>query len=122
MAKWVSATVLDGALSVIASATRMVALAGQPSNFAEAQAGRLAEAVLAPGEFTNGPGETSGRRIAVPAKTGVPVLASGTADHVALLDPGQSRLLYVTTCPPQSLVAGGTVNFASWSIEIGDPV
>lgn len=122
MGKWVSEAVLDGALAVVASATRMVALSGQPASFAQAESGKLAEVPLLSADFQLAPGEVSGRRIGISAKSGVPVLAGGTADHVALLDPEANRLVYVTTCPPQSLSAGGSVNFAGWSIEIGDPV
>jgi hypothetical protein len=49
-------------------------------------------------------------------------LTAGTADHVALLDGATQRLLYVTTCPQQVLPPGGTVNIASWTVEIGDPL
>ncbi len=122
MAKWVSPTVLDAALAVVASADRIVALAAQPATYAEAMAGRLAEATVAPADFSIGPGDVSGRKVAVAAKSGLAVLAAGTASHVALLSAANSALLYVTTCPDQALVPGGTVSIASWSVEIGDPV
>lgn len=122
MGKWVANEVLDGALGVIASATRMLAVTGQPSTFAAAMAGRLAEAVMSPGDFTLSAGDVSGRKVTVAPKSNVAVTAAGSADHVALVDTVGSRLLYVTTCPAQALPAGGTVNFASWSVEIGAPV
>lgn len=121
MGKWVADQVLDGALAVISGADRMVALAGQPANFAAAWTGRLAEAPMAGGDFGVSPGTASGRRVLVTGKAGVPVIAAATADHVALVDTVGSRLLYVTTCPPQLLAAGGTVNFDGWSVEIGAP-
>jgi hypothetical protein len=123
MAKACSPDVLDGALNIVrTNATRMVACAGQPASYAAANSGKLAEAVMASGDFTLAAGVTNGRRATVAAKSNVSVLAAGTADHVALLDPTGSRLLYVTTCPAQALVIGGTVSFAAWDIEIGDPV
>jgi hypothetical protein len=123
MGKAVNADVLDGALGVIrANATRMVATAVQPATFAAASAGKLAEAVMAPADFTYAAGDTSGRKLAVAAKADLAVAAAGTATHVALLDPATSRLLYVTTCAAQVLSLGGTVSFAGWDIEIGDPV
>lgn len=122
MAKAVHPDVLDGALSVVRQATRMVALAAQPADYAAANAGKLAEAVMAPGDFVFATGITNGRRATVAAKSGISVSAAGTANHVALLDPGTTRLLYVTTCPAQALSAGGTVSVAAWDIEIGDPV
>jgi hypothetical protein len=121
MAKWVADTVLDGALAVISGATRMLAVAGQPSDFAGAQAQKLAEVSMAGADFAVGVGDISGRKVAVAGKAGVPVSAAGTADHVALVDVAQSRLLYVTTCPAQALAAGGTVTFDGWTIEIGAP-
>lgn len=123
MAKAVSTDVLDAAIAVVRTATRMIAVAGQPATFAAANAGKLAEAVMAPADF-GAPvaGAVNGRRTQVGAKSGVSVTAAGTADHIALLDPGTSRLLYVTTCPAQPLVAGATVNFSGWDIEFGDPV
>lgn len=122
MGKWVSAQVLDGALAVVAGAGRMVAVAGQPTNFAAAETGKLAEVTLSAADFTMGDGVAAGRRLVVAGKSAVPVLDAGTVDHVALLDDSNSRLLYVTSCPAQILTTGGTVNFGSWSIEIGAPV
>ncbi len=119
MAKYVNPAVLDGALNIVATATRMVALSGQPANYAAADTGRLAEASLAGGDFALAVGDVSGRKVSIAAKSGLSVIAAGTADHVALLD--GTRLLYVTTCPTQALPSGGTVSIGTWSVEIGDP-
>ncbi len=121
MPKFASNDVLDGSLAVASSATRLVAVNGQPASFAAANAGKLAEATLTGGDFSLAAGDVSGRKVTVAAKSGLAVLAAGTADHVALLDVAGSRLLYVTTCPAQALVTGGTVAIAAWSIEIGAP-
>lgn len=122
MGKWVSDQVLDGALAVLSSATRMVAIGGQPADFAAAWNGRLAEVTMHAEDFVTSAGDVSGRKVAVAGKTGVAVLAAGSADHVALVDLDASRLLYVTTCPPQQLATGGTVDFDGWSVEIGAPL
>ncbi|MBC7504295.1 MAG: hypothetical protein H7267_00975 [Sandarakinorhabdus sp.] len=119
MSKFASNDVLDGSLIVASSATRLVAINGQPASYAAANSGKLAEAVLTGGDFSLAAGDISGRKVTVAAKSGLAVIAAGTADHVALLD--GSRLLYVTTCPAQALVSGGTVSIASWAIEIGAP-
>ena len=119
MPKFASNDFLDGSLIVASAATRLVAVNGQPASYAAANAGRLAEAALTGGDFALAAGDISGRKVTVAAKAGLAVIAAGTADHVALLD--GSRLLYVTTCPAQALVSGGTVSIASWSIEIGAP-
>jgi hypothetical protein len=120
--KFSSTQVLDGALNVVKTATRMVALNGQPATYAAADSGRLSEAALTTADYTLAAGDISGRKVTIAAKSGLSVIAAGTADHIALLDPVSSTLLYVTTCPAQALVAGGTVSLASWQIEINQPV
>jgi hypothetical protein len=122
MPKAASTDVLDGSLNVVRQATRMVALAAEPANFAAANSGKLAEATLTGSDFTLAAGDVSGRKVTIAAKSGLSVIAAGTANHVALLDTAGSRLLYVTTCPAQALVAGGVVSIAPWSIEIAAPV
>jgi hypothetical protein len=122
MPKFASNDVIDGSLGVVAAATRMVALSGQPGSFAAAEAGKLVQTDLVPGDFTLAAGDVSGRKVSIAAKASLAVIAAGTADHIALLDVAGSRLLYVTTCPAQALVGGGLVSIAGWSIEIGAPV
>jgi hypothetical protein len=121
MGKWVADQVLDAALAIVAAADRAVALETQPAGYAAAWGGRLAEASLSAADFAVAPGDVSGRKITVAARSGAAVLTPGVATHVALLDTVGSRLLYVTTCPTQALAMGGTVNFESWSVEIGAP-
>lgn len=123
MAKSVHDDVLDGALNIIKNlCTRMVACSTEPTTFAQANATyALADVTMASTDFTNANGDTSGRKSTVAAKTGVPVDASGTVTHVALLDVANSKLLYVTTTASQGISVGGTVDFGSWKIEIADP-
>lgn len=123
MAKSVNDVVLDGALDIIRNnCTRMVACSAEPTTFTQANATfALADVTMASGDFTLANGDTSGRKVTVAAKTGVAVDVSGTANHIALLDVTNSRLLYVTTCTAQGVSTGGTVDFGSWKIEIADP-
>jgi hypothetical protein len=123
MAKFVNTDVLDGAIAVVRTATKMVALAAQPVGFADATSAALASVTMAPADFA-APylGAVDGRRTTAAAKSGVAVSAAGTANFVALTDPGTSRLLYVTTCPAQALSLGGTVSFSAWDVEFGNPV
>ena len=123
MGKRVHIDVLDGALGIVrANATKMVACSGEPGSFSAADGSlKLAEAAMATGDFTIGSGVGSGRRVTVAQKSGVAVSATGTANHVALLDATNSRVLYVTTCTAQSLTTGQTVTFGSWDVEINDP-
>ncbi|WP_156254370.1 hypothetical protein [Sandarakinorhabdus oryzae] len=122
MAKFASNDVLDAALAVVADANRMLLLAGQPASYAAAVAGALAEAAMAATDFSLAPGSAGTRRLSVAARTGLVAQAAGTADHVALVDGVGQRLLYVTTCPAQPLLAGSPVQVASWQVEIGAPL
>lgn len=123
MGKMVHPDVLDSALGFIRTHTlQMCALPGQPANYAAAIAARLAQVAMDASHFTLAAGDTSGRKLTIAARTGVAVSAAGTATHIALIDTTNARLVYVTTCPDQNLVAGGSVDFAEWTVEIGDPV
>lgn len=125
MAKAAHDDVMDGALLVIKNnVTRQVACSAQPTTFTEANATyALADVTMASGDFTIANGDTSGRKVTVAAKSGVLIDTSGTANHVALLDVTNSKLLLVTTCTSQALTANGsnTVNFPAWDDEIADP-
>lgn len=123
MGKSIHDDVLDGALNVIKNnVTRQVACSAQPTTYTEANSTyALADVTMASGDFTVANGDTSGRKVTVGAKSGVTVDTSGTANHVALLDVSNSKLLAVTTCTSQALTAGNTVNFPAWDDEIADP-
>lgn len=124
MAKAAPSIVMDGALDVIATATRMIACSAQPTTFTEANATyALADVTMAGGDFTKAAGDTSGRKVTMGAKTGVLIDTSGTATHVALVRVADSTLIYVTTCTSQALTANGsnTVNFPAWKVEIAAP-
>lgn len=124
MAKAAPDIIMDGALDVIASATRQIACSAQPTTYAEANATyALADVTLDSGDFTKANGDTSGRKVTVAAQTGVLIDTSGTATHIALVRVADSTLIYVTTCTSQALTANGsnTVNFPAWDVEIADP-
>lgn len=112
---------LDGSLERVASATRMYVCVDEPADFAAIAGLALAEAEMAPSDFTISNGVVSGRRVVVAAKEGMPITSSGEADHVVLADHVNSRLLYVTVCPPVALTAGGEVSSNEWAVEIEDP-
>lgn len=124
MAKAAPDIIMDGALDVIATATKQVACSAEPTTYAEANATyALADVVLAGGDYSKANGDTSGRKVTVAAKSAVLIDASGTATHVALVRTADSTLIYVTTCTSQALTENGsnTVNFPTWDVEIGDP-
>lgn len=125
MAKAANDIVMDGALDVVATATRMIACSAQPTSYTEANATfALADVTMASGDFTKANGDTSGRKVTIAAKSSVLIDTTGTANHVALVRVSDTTLLYVTTCTSQALTANGsnTVNFPAWDIEIADPV
>jgi Flp pilus assembly protein TadG len=123
MAKSVHDDVLDGALNIVKNnCTRMTLCSAEPTTYTEGNATfALADVTMAAGDFTAANGDTSGRKLTVAAKNAVPVDASGTSTHVALLDVTNSKLLYVTTHTSQALTSGNTANIGSWKIEIADP-
>lgn len=123
MAKSVHDDVLDGALNIIKNnCTRMTVCSTQPTTYTEGNATyALADVTMASGDFTAANGDTNGRKLTVAAKSAFTVDASGTAQHIALLDVTNSKLLYVTTCTSQALTSGNTVSTPAWDIELADP-
>lgn len=123
MGKSVHDDVLDGAHNIIKNnCTRMVLCSQEPLTFTEADVTyKLADVTMASGDFTVANGDTSGRKVTVAAKTAIPVDASGTSNHAALLDVANSKLLAVTTHTAQALTSGNTVNTGAWKAEITDP-
>ena len=122
MGKSVHNDVLDAGLNYIAAnADKLTVCSQQPTTYAEANVTyALGDAVPS---FT-GPadGDASGRKLTVDAVSGADVDATGEANHVALLDTGTSKLLYVTTlAEAQDVTAGNTFNLAAWDIELADP-
>jgi Flp pilus assembly protein TadG len=123
MAKSVHDDVLDAALNYIKNnCTRLTVCSTQPTTYTEGNATyALADVTVDTGDFAVANGDTSGRKLTIAAQSAVPVDASGTAAHVALLDVSGSKLLYVTTCTSQVLTSGNTVTVPAWDIEIADP-
>ncbi len=120
MAKTVHNDVLDAMLNEIATANLMTACSAEPTTRTEAVTTyALADIAMTGGDFSNADGDVSGRKVTVGAKAGVLIDASGTANHVALVD--ATVLLYVTTAPGVVLTSGQNVDFAAWDIEVADP-
>jgi hypothetical protein len=124
MAKSANDSIMDAALDVIATATKLVVCSAQPTSYTEANVTyALADVVIDGTDFTKANGDTNGRKTTVAAQSSVLIDTSGTATHVALIITASSTLLYVTTCTSQALTANGsnTVNVPAWDIEIADP-
>jgi hypothetical protein len=120
MAKWQNDEMLDAALNYIKNnAGTLTVCNAQPTTNDEAiTTFKLADIPVDASDFTVGNGDTNGRKVAVAAQSGVTIDTSGTANHIALA--GAGTLLYVTTCTPQVLTAGGTVDVPTFDIEIAD--
>jgi len=121
MGKSVHDDVLDGAIDVLDQGDLMIACSAEPTTRAEAVSTyALADATMvADTDYTKANGDTSGRKVTVAAKSTITVDATGSANHVAVVD--ATRLLYVTTCTSQALTSGNTVNFPAWDVEFADP-
>ena len=122
MGKSVHNDVLDAGLNYIAAnADKLTVCSQQPTTYAEANVtyalGNAVPSFTGPAD-----GDASGRKLTVDAVSGADVDATGEANHVALLDAGTSKLLYVTTlAEAQDVTAGNTFNLAAWDIELADP-
>lgn len=123
MAKYINPNVIDLALSDIkTNANKMVLCSQQPTSYAEANATyALASVTMASADYTLANGDTSGRKMTVAAKSAVPVTASGTGNHVALIDTTNSILKFVTTTASTAVTSGSTVDIGSWKDEIQAP-
>lgn len=123
MAKAMNDLFADAAFDYLDQSTLMVLCSAQPTTYTEAVTTyALADvAMTADTDYTKANGDTNGRKVTVAAKSSVPVDASGTGNHVALVRVADTTLRYVTTCTSQAVTAGNTVNFPAWDIEIADP-
>ena len=117
MSKLIPDAILDAMLTQ-AEGTHITICSAQPTNFAGIAAVALASAAMT-GSYTKANGDVSGRKNTVPAQTGIPITTSGTATHVAIHN-NTTTLFLVTTCTPQVLTAGGTVDTNAFSHEIQD--
>jgi len=123
MAKYLPDAIIDGMLDYHrARVTRINVCSTQPTTYAEATSTyKLATTTLTSTDLTVGNGDTSGRKYAVGAKSGLTIDTTGTAAHVALTgSTGSTVLLLVTTCTTIALTTGNTVNVPTWDFEIRD--
>jgi len=131
MAQWITDEILDFFLEIIRAGlpydTRLSACSAQPLTFDEARTTyMLAETVVDLSSVTQEDGDTWGRKMTIPEVADAPITNSGLATHVALTayyngTYTDQKLVYVTTCEELTLVAGGTITFPAWDIEVADP-
>jgi hypothetical protein len=108
------------------NADRIIACDGAPATYAAATTApatgnALADVAVTSGDFTLGAGDTDGRKVSWPDKTGVPVDDSGGADHAAIVDDTNSKLLLVFPATTEvSLTDGGptlTIKGKSYTVR-----
>jgi len=120
MAKLVVDAVLDAALTKIATGANITVCSAQPATYADIATYALASGALTAGDgngdFTIGPGDTSGRKVQIAQQSNLSISTSGSATHVAIDD--GAALLLVTTCTTQALTSGGTVTVPTFKDEI----
>lgn len=123
MAKSISSIVVNAALSYIKeNVTKLLVCSEQPTTVAMAVSTEmLASYAIASTEFTLADGDVSGRKVTVGSAVSFAVSNTGSAQHVALVDGGNSVLLVVTTCTNQTLTAGNTLTVPAWDYEITNP-
>lgn len=122
MGKQAPDATIDAMFDYLDQSNIMHVCSAEPANYAGIAAVSLADVALTPDtDFTKANGDSSGRKVTVAAKNGVPVDASGTATHIAIARSADSTLRYVTTCTSQALTGGNTVNIPAWKVEVADP-
>jgi hypothetical protein len=121
MAQSWSTEVLDGSLNVLsAQADRMTLCAGAPASYAEATTvyptGKmLAQVDIDSGDWTLAAGDPDGRQTTLAAQQDGSAEASGTADHIAIVEDGASKLLAVDSLSAgQVITLGNPVVFAAF--------
>jgi hypothetical protein len=113
---------IDASLDYVAGSNYECVCSGSPTTFQQAYIDNmLAKISISSGSFTKADAAGGGRQVTIAAKPAVPILSSGTALSVALVDASGSTLRYTTSCDSQALVAAGTVDIPAWVITIGDP-
>jgi hypothetical protein len=130
MAKMAPDAMIDAALAYVAASDLVTVCQDTPTTYANAtDHADAGGTVLASHAMTVGDGngdytianDTSGRKLTMTAQSGITILHSGTATHIALTLAAGTTLRYVTTCTSQALTAGGTVDIPAWKINIADP-
>lgn len=122
----------DAALQfVIDNCNLMVATAGEPTTFANANTNngtgsgqKISQVAMAPADFAIANGDVSGRKVTAAAKASQAVVAAGDASYVAYLDTTNSRILhyYQLATIRAGLTTADTVNFPTHDLEILDTV
>ena len=125
MAKWAYNGIADYGLNggFQQVANRVSISTAQPTSYALFGTYAVGTLAVASANFTLGTGDTNGRKLTYGPAT-IVVGTSGTVNHIAFAwTTGSGTLVFVGTCAPTSVTAGGTVILSAWDVdEINDPV
>lgn len=121
MGKSIVNAVLDAALDIVATCTRLDVTSdvGTPANLTNTLANVTLTAGDGAGDYVVSDGDTNGRKLAVAQQADVSVTGTGTAKHVVLSLGGAIKL--TTTCTDQALTSGNTVTVPTFDYELADP-
>ena len=128
MGKWQNDAILEAALNYVkTNADKMVFCSALPTTYSQAidppasSGYALADVAIGSGDIT-GPtdGVVSGRKITVAEKASISIDATGTGNHVVLVDTGASALLFATTATSQAVTSGNKLTIPAWNIEARD--
>lgn len=109
---------IDAMLDLVEGDTVHVCSA-EPANYTEASSTlKLASQSITGGNYAKANGDISGRKNTLTPPAGTNIDSSGTANHVAVTN--GTALKKVTTCTPQVLTSGGTVDIGAFAHEIQD--
>jgi hypothetical protein len=120
MPKFVDDSVLDGALDVVATSTRLSLCSADPVNFAGIAAVSLGSVVVAPGDFTKADDNNLGGRKVTTASKSLTPSATGTA-VVAVLDDGSTLLAETDVTPNFALTISELVSTGTFAWTVRDP-
>ena len=73
------------------------------------------------GAITGGDAGAGARNNTYPATPGLNIIDTSTANHVAIGNSTRTELKFVTTCTPQALTSGGTVDTSSFVHTLSQP-
>lgn len=118
MAKFIPDSIIDAQLATC-EGDAMHACSAQPTNYAEVTSYKLATQAIAAGNYGKANGDSSGRKNTLTPPAATPITTSGLASHVAITLGATLKL--VTTCVPQTLTQGGTVDFGPFAHQVADP-
>ena len=123
MADWLHDDVLDAQLDYIAdNGDKLFVCNAQPTNYTEASSTyALADHDLVVGDgngdFTVANGDTSGRKLTLAQQADIEVDTTGSANHVAICDSGNTKVLAVNALSAsQSITDGNTVTINEYDV------